>query len=153
MAAISCVSEEVCTFGWLEGQKGLGSSGFESFDGSSSSLSDVGLEFGKGVLDGIEIRAVGRQIEKRRPARFDSLPDAVDLVGCQIVHDDDVAWPKGRCQHLLTPGPEDLTIHWPIEQHRGDEASNSQATDEGHGLPVAVRDRGETALTFRRPTT
>ena len=64
------------------------------------------LELGEGILDRIEIGTVGRQIAEFRPAGFDSLPDAGDLVGGQIVHDDDVAWPQVGDQHLLAPGQE-----------------------------------------------
>ena len=53
---------------------------------------------------------------------FDGLADAGDLVGRQIVHDDDIARPQGRRQHLFAPGEEDLAIHRPVEQHRRDEA-------------------------------
>lgn len=74
------------------------------------------------------------------------MADAGDLVGWQIVHDDDVARPHGWRQHLFAPGEEDLAIHRPIEQHRRDEAGTSQAADEGNGLPVPVRDRGPAAL-------
>lgn len=110
------------------------------------------LELCKGILDGIEVRAIGRQIEQCRPACFDSLANADDLVSGQIVHDDNVAGAQDRRQHLLAPRPEDLAIHWPIEQHRRDEAGNGEAADEGHGLPVSVRDGGPAALASGRPS-
>jgi hypothetical protein len=46
-----------------------------------------------------------------------------------------VTWPQSRGEHLLAPGSEDLAVHRPVEQHRGDEAGKRQATDEGDGLP------------------
>jgi hypothetical protein len=36
----------------------------EAFDGSLGGLSQQRLELGESVLDGIEVRAVGREIEK-----------------------------------------------------------------------------------------
>ena len=74
-------------------------------------------------------------------------------MGGQVVHDDDVARTQGRGQHLLAPGPEGLAVHRSIEQQGSDEAGQGQAADEGHGLPVSVRDRGPAALAFRRPAT
>ena len=117
----------------------------------AASFSNVGLELGEGVLNGIEIGAVGRQVEQCCSACFDSLPDTGDLVGGQIVHDDQVTWPQDRGQHLLAPRPEGFTVHRPVEHHRGDEAGQRQPADEGHGLPVAVRDGGAAALAFGRP--
>src|SRR5690348_722195 len=111
----------------------------------------MSLELGEGVFDGIEVGAVGRQIEQPCACRFDGLANACDLVGGQIVHDDDVAGTQGRCQHLLAPGSKDLAIHRPVEQHRGDEAVEGQAADEGDGLPVPVRDGGAAALALRGP--
>ena len=112
----------------------------------------MSLELGEGILDGIEIGTVRRQVEQRCPACFDRLSDAVDLVGGQIVHDDDVGRPQERGQHLLAPSPEDLAVHRPVEQHRGDEAGTGQPADEGNGLPVSMRDGGAAALAFGRPT-
>jgi len=58
--------------------------GFEGFDGSCGGFSNVGLELGEGILDGIEIGTVGRQVEQRCSAGFDNLPDASYLVGSQL---------------------------------------------------------------------
>ena len=101
--------------------------GFEGVDGSWGGFSNSGLELGEGILDGIEIGTVGRQVEQLCPACFDRPADARDLVGGQIVHDDDVTRAQGRRQHLLAPGSEDLAVHRPVEQHRGDEAGRRQA--------------------------
>ncbi len=51
----------------------------------------MGLEFGKGFFDGIEIGAVGREIAHGRAYRFDRDLNARALVRAEIVHDDDVA--------------------------------------------------------------
>ncbi len=50
------------------------------------------LELGEGILDGIEVGTVGRQMEQRSPACFDSFSDALNLVGGQI---DGVDAPNG----------------------------------------------------------
>jgi hypothetical protein len=56
----------------------------------------MGFELGEGVFDRIEVGTVGRQVKQSGAARFDDIPDTGDLMGRQIVHDDDIAWPRGR---------------------------------------------------------
>jgi len=63
-----------------------------------------GLELGEGVLDRVQIGAVGWQVEQPGAAGFDRFADAVDLVGRQVVHDDDIAAAQGWRQALLDPG-------------------------------------------------
>src|ERR1700730_5166251 len=103
IAAVACMSEEVCAVFWLEGLQSVSCCGLEGFDGSCGGFSNVGLELGEGILDGIANGTVGRQVEQRCAAGFDSLPDASYLVGGQIVHDDKVTWPQSRREHLLAP--------------------------------------------------
>lgn len=111
----------------------------------------MSLQLCEGVLDRVEVGTIGRQIKQRRPACLNGAPEAGDLVGGQIVHDDHVARPQSGRQHLFAPSPEGLAVHRPIEQHRRDEAGYGQPADEGHCLPVAVRDRGAVALASRCP--
>jgi hypothetical protein len=111
----------------------------------------MGLELGEGVFDRVEVGTVGRQVKQGGAARFDDIPDTGDLMGRQIVHDDDIAWPQGRSQHLLAPGEEDFAIHRLVDEHRRDHAGKGQSADEGDGLPMSVRDRGAAASSFRGP--
>jgi hypothetical protein len=67
-------------------------------------LAHMRLELGEGVFDRIEVGTVGRQIAEFGAAGFNSLPDTRDLVGGQIVHDDNVAETPGWRQHLLDLG-------------------------------------------------
>ncbi len=71
--------------------------------------------------------------------RFDGLTDALDLVGGQVVHDDDVAWFQGGSKELLRPGPEGLAIHRAIECHGCGEAVMAKGGEERGCTPVAVR--------------
>src|SRR5476649_2105077 len=98
------------------------------------------LELGEGIFDWIEVRTVRRQIAEFGATGLNSLPDACDLVGGQIVHDDDVAWAQGWRQHLLDPGEEALSVHWPVQKHRRNEARKREAADKGDSLP---NDRAE----------
>ena len=60
------------------------------------------LELGEGLLDRVEVRAVGRKVEQARARCFDGLAQAGDLVGRQGVEDDRVGLPPfgGPCSKL-----------------------------------------------------
>jgi len=126
-------------------------SGLERIEGSSSGFAHVCLELGEGVFDRVEVGTVGRQVEKFGVLSLDRIPDAGDLVGGQVVHDDDIAWLQSRRQHLLDPSEKAFSVHRSVEQHWRDEACQRQTTDEGNGLPVTVRDCGAATFAFRRP--
>jgi hypothetical protein len=74
-----------------------------------------------------------------RALRFDGLADALDFVGGQVVHDDDVAGFQGGSKELLRPGPEGLAIHGAIQRHGCGEAIVAKGREEGGCAPVAVR--------------
>jgi hypothetical protein len=86
-------------------------------------------------------------------ADFNSLPDAGDLVGGQIVHDDNVASAQGWRQHLLDPGQEGFSVQRTVEKHRRNEARQRKSPDKGDGLPMTVRNCGAATLAFGRPAT
>ena len=100
------------------------------------------LELGEGVFDWVEVGTVGRQVEKFGVLRLDRIPDAGDLVGGQVVHDDDIAWLQSRRQHLLDPSEKAFSVHRSVEQHWRDEACQRQTADEGNG-GAAFRQPGD----------
>ncbi len=67
-------------------------------------------------------------------------------MGRQVVHDDDVAGPQGRHQHLLDVGLEADPVHRPVQDHRRGHAIDTQRRGERRGLPVAMRDGRAAAL-------
>ena len=70
---------------------------------------------------------------------------AGDLVGRQIIHDDDIAGCQLGHQHVDHIGAEGIPVHRPVEQHGGTQACQAQAGGECRGLPMAVRDGGPAA--------
>jgi len=56
------------------------------------------------------------------------LPDAGDLIGRQIVHNDDVARLQSWCRHLLHAGEESFSVHRPVEKHGRDKACQCPPT-------------------------
>ena len=109
------------------------------------------LEFGKGLFDGIEIGAVGRQVEQLGLAVFDRFPNAGDLVTGQIVHDDNVTRAQGWGENLLDVAAEDVSVQGAIEHVGCSDAGGPQAGHEGGGFPVTVGHRGQQAQTTGAP--
>ena len=60
-----------------------------------------GLELREAELDGIEVRAIGWQVPEGGPGSLEGALDAGDLVGPEVVGDDDVAGLQGRHQDLF----------------------------------------------------
>ena len=60
-------------------------------DGSLLGLAHPVLDLGEGLLDGIEVGRVRRQIPEPGIGGADHLANGSGLVGAEIVHDDDVA--------------------------------------------------------------
>lgn len=61
------------------------------------------------------IGTIGRQIPELCAGLLNPLADAVDLVGGQGVHDEDVAWLQRRRQDLIDVREKGVTIHRAIE--------------------------------------
>jgi len=124
----------------------LGESGDEALEGALSGLTQVGLKFGEGHFNGVEIGAVGRKVKQGGPGGLDGELDAFDLVGGEVVADDQVAREQFRAQHFVQVSQEGRAIHGAIEQPRGGEAIVAQRGDEGGTLPVPMRHGGQAAL-------
>src|SRR5215218_1625443 len=69
----------------------------------------------------------------------------------EIVHDDHVAGPELRHEHLVDIGLEGMPVEWTIKHHGSCDPVVAQPRHEGSGLPMAVRDPGSQALALRRP--
>src|SRR3954451_23946785 len=99
----------------------------EAVTGAFADLSEQRLEFGEGLLDGIEIGAVGWQVEQPGLPAFDGLLNAGDLVAGQIVHDDNVARAQGWGEDLLDVGAEGGAVHGVIQHVGRGDAGGPQA--------------------------
>lgn len=102
-------------------------------------LSEHRLEFGESLLDGIEVGAVGRQINQLGSDALDRLADPGHLVAGQIVHDDGIAWTGG--EDLVDIGAEGGMAQ---DIGRGD-ACGPQSGDERGRFPMAVWNRSDQA--------
>src|SRR5580700_10166504 len=79
-----------------------------------------------------------RRISQARAGGLDRLSDTVDLMGGQIVHDDDVAWPQLGNERLFDIGEKGLAVHRAVEDHWRSDAVVTQPGSEGSGFPMAM---------------
>jgi hypothetical protein len=128
------------------GRNGRGELG----DGSCGGFAEACFDLGEDLFDGIEIRAVGREVRNTRPACLDRFADARNFVNADVVHDDDVAGLQRWRQHLLDIGLEAQAVHRPVEQKGRGDAVMAQGGDEGCGLPMAKGDLANQAFASRR---
>lgn len=103
-------------------------------------LRSMPVRLGQGVLDWVELGAVGQEVEQARASGLDSSAGASALMVAEIVHYDDVVRPQFWNEHLIDVGLEGHAIDWPIPRHRCDRAAVAQRGNAGASLPVAMRD-------------
>ncbi len=139
------MADVVGTFGGREGLEGVANRGPQVGDRARRGGAQAGFELGKDLLDGIEVRAVGGQIEQTRPDGLDRVPHARDFRTGEIVHDDAVAGVQGGRQDLFDIGDKAGAIDRPIQDRRGGEVLGAQGGNEGGRFPVAVGDFGAEA--------
>ncbi len=70
----------------------------ERLGAATASGANEGLALRDAELDGIEVRAIGWHVPEGGPGGLDGALDAGDLVGPEIVGNDDVAGLQGRHQ-------------------------------------------------------
>src|SRR5215813_6544331 len=149
---VSCISEVVWEFARLEGFECASDPIIECGKRSFLGLAQMRLDFGKALLDRIEIGTVGRQIAQCSVHRFDDLAHPISLVSRQVIDDDDVAWPQRRRQAFLQIFDEDRTVHRAIDDERSGEAIKPKPGHKGHGLPVAPRNAADNPATALGPS-
>src|SRR3954469_9646278 len=87
--------EVVGAFDGCEGIEQRSDGGPEAFDRPLGGFAQECFELGEGILNRVEIRAVGREVEQACPRRLDQGPHPRSLVAGQVVQDHDVARPQG----------------------------------------------------------
>ena len=125
----------VATLGGGEARQTLAEEWPERVDRATAGLANDGFQFGEAQLDRVEVGTVWRQEPQRRAGRFNGGPDAVDLVGGEIIGDDDVAGLQRRDEDLFDVGEEAGPVHGASEDSGGGEPRHPQRGDEGAALP------------------
>ena len=95
-----------------------------------------GRELREAELDGIEVRAIGWHVPEGGHGGLDSQPDAGDLVGPEVVGNDDVAWLQSRHQDLFDVSAEALAIDCAGEDPRCGQPCDPPRGENRAGLPA-----------------
>ena len=115
-------------------------------EGALGALPQERLEFGKGQLDRVEVRAVSGQIKQLGSTVFNGFAHSADFVRGKIVANDEVAAVQFGREDFLHVSQKHGPVHRAIEQQRRGEAVVAQGGDEGERAPMAVRHAAQAAL-------
>lgn len=124
----------------------------ESLLGSPGAFSDQGFELREHHLNGVQVRGVRRQEEAFGTDSLDRRRHAGDLVGGQVVHDDDVAGFEVWYEELFDPAQKGRTVHRTIKDQRSDDPVVAQTRGKGRCRPVATGSFGHQALPAQAPS-
>jgi hypothetical protein len=97
------------------------------------------LQFGKHLLDRVEIGTVRRQKAKLRAHGFDRRAHRGLLVDGQIVEDDHIAGPEGGHQHLVDVRAKTRLVDRTVKHRGRRHGIEPQRRDHGAGFPMAAR--------------
>ena len=111
----------------------------------------MSLELGKGHFDWIEVWAVGRQEEKPGAPLLEDGFGLFAFVTAEVVENDHVAQPQGRCELGFHIGLEEGAVDRSRDDPRSGQAVIAQGGDEGLGAPVIERRPAIVALSTWRP--
>lgn len=120
-------------------------------DGAFLRVTHPMLDFGEGLLDGVEVWRVRRQEPQPCSSGSDGCAHGFALVAAEIVHDHDIAWLQCRHELLFDIGTEGLAVDRTIEDARGGKLIAAQGAEEGQRAPMAVRSKAAQPLTLRSP--
>ena len=95
------------------------------------------LELGKCHFDRIEIGRIGRQVAEFGTGSLDHASDAIDLMGRQVIHHDDISGPEFRHEAALDIGQEDISVGRAVDHEGSDQAARAEPGNEGGRLPVS----------------
>src|ERR1035441_4152284 len=110
------------------------------------------FEFGESLFNGIEIRAVRRQVADANPLSREQPTDVLDFMGGEVVEDERVTLAQLWTEHLLQISRENLGIDRAFDQKGRFDAFMAQGRNKSGTLPVAVRDGAETTLAHQAAT-
>jgi hypothetical protein len=111
----------------------------ERIDGARSAFAQGLLQLGERLLDWIEIWRVSREQSHGCAGRLDRRCHPIDLVGAQVVHEDDFTLLESGRKDLLDIGEESRTIHRAVDDKGGGDAIAAQRGYKGQSFPMAVR--------------
>ncbi len=117
--------------------EGLAEGVLQLGDGAEFASSEFVLDLREDLFDGVEVGAVGRQVQHSGSDGVYRFDGGFDLVGLQVVQDEDVAGSQVRGEFLSDIGGEELAVEGAVEPPRGEESVESKGGQEGGGFPVS----------------
>lgn len=129
------MGEEIGTGFGRQTSHELAGSSMQRLFGALGAFAQEGFEHAIGFLDRVEVRRIRRQIAQACAGGFDRFTYACDLMGGDIVHDDNVAALKRWRQALLDIGHKDCSIHGAMDHHGCGHAIATQPRHEGQCFP------------------
>ena len=110
-----------------------------------------GFDLRERLLNGREVRRIGRQEEQLAAARFNGKANTVGFVGAQIVQHDDLSRSQRRRELLGDIPFKRRSIHCPLDQPGLVHTVGSERGDQREVLAVVARDRSSGPPIMRRP--
>src|ERR1700722_20228677 len=111
-------------------------------------LSQQSLELGEDLLDGGAGGGVFGEEDEAGADSSDGLPHPLPLVGAEIAEYHSVARLEGRDEELLDIGAEAFAVDRAVEQAGRIDAVIAESGKERRGLPLALRDLVDEALSL-----
>jgi len=125
---------------------------FEFGGGAEFTSSEFVLDLRVDLFDGIEVGAVRRQVEYAGIDVVDSFDGGLDLVGGEVVHNEDVAGTQLWSELLADIGSEEFAVESAVDDEWREKSAESEGGDEGGGFPVPERSMIVDALVGRPPS-
>lgn len=107
--------EVIAALGWGESRDALAEQGPERLDRSTARRAHQTFELRETLFDRIEIGTVWGQVPQRRAGGLDQRLHALDMMGGEVVGDDDVAWRQRGDQDLLDVREKTVAIHRAVD--------------------------------------
>jgi len=133
------MAEVGAAFGGGKPRETRAEQGPERLDGPTSSGPDDRFQLRKAQFNRVEVRTVRGQIPQGGARGVDQPLDAVDVMGGEVVGDDDVAGLERGDEDLVDVGEKAVAVHGAIDDARRGEARDPQARDKGARLPARHR--------------
>ena len=109
-------------------RKRFGDSVLQGFPRSGCLRPQKRLDLGPTFFDRGQVGRIRREVEQSDTSSGTGVRDPRHFMGCEIVHDEDLAWPELRHKHLPQQSKKDLAIGEAFDRHGGDETLETQGS-------------------------
>lgn len=149
--SIARVFEVVGAFLWREGVEERTGTFPCRFEASFAGRAHHVLKFGEDLLDRIEVGAIGGQEDETRAGVADRLSYGSAFMAAEIVENDDIAFFQSRHEHVGDVTTERFAVDRAVQDEGSIDPVVAKRGEEGHGLPMAMRDKGTKTFALLSP--